>query len=264
MLTSPYALTPAQISAFRDNGHVLLEGLAKPDEMAHFQPAIRAAADRFNTERRALAERDTYGKAFLQIMNLWTRDEEVRKFVLAERFANVAAQLLGVERVRVYHDQALYKEPGGGPTPWHQDQFYWPLDTDQTITMWMPLVDITQDMGMLNFASGSQRDGSITDTPISDDSERIFSEYVSDKGYPVTEQAAMRAGDATFHGGWTIHNAPGNASDTTREVMTVIYFADGAKVTEPKNDPQENDRQQWLAGLPAGSLAASELNPVIG
>ena len=63
------------------------------------------------------------------------------------RFAGVAAALLGVDGVRLYHDQALFKEPGGGPTPWHQDQVYWPLATDRTITMWMPLVDLPDASG---------------------------------------------------------------------------------------------------------------------
>ena len=106
-----------------------------------------------------MEERDTYGKAFLQIMNFWKVDENVRKFTLAKRFAKVAADLLGVENVRIYHDQALYKEPGGGFTPWHQDQYYWPLSTTNTITMWMPLIDITVDMGMLTFASNSHNSG---------------------------------------------------------------------------------------------------------
>ena len=62
--------------------------------------------------------------------------------MFAPRFAEVAARLLGVEGVRLYHDQGLFKEPGGGPTPWHQDGYYWPLDTERTITLWMPLVDV--------------------------------------------------------------------------------------------------------------------------
>ncbi len=264
MLDSAYPLDATAIAQYRQNGHILLPQLAQSSEIAHFQPIIQAASARFNTEQRALEDRDTYGKAFLQIMNLWQRDEEVRRFVLAQRFAQVAAQLMGVERVRIYHDQALYKEPQGGPTPWHQDQFYWPLDTTNTITMWMPLVDIDRDMGMLNFASGSQRDGLVANNEISDDSERVFDQYVRDHGYPVTEQQSMRAGDATFHGGWTIHNAgPNRSQSTTREVMTVIYFADGAKVTQPANSFQENDRNSWLAGLAPGSLAASALNPVV-
>src|SRR5947209_7477366 len=84
-------------------------------------------------------QRDTYGKAFLQIMNLWERDEAVRRFALARRFGKIAADLMGVDGVRIFHDQALYKEPGGGFTPWHQDHIYWPLDTNNTITLWMPL-----------------------------------------------------------------------------------------------------------------------------
>ena len=45
-----------------------------------------------------MEERDTYGKAFLQIMNLWVEDDAVKKYVLARRFAKIAADLLGVER----------------------------------------------------------------------------------------------------------------------------------------------------------------------
>ena len=59
-------------------------------------------------------------------MNLWAVDDAVKQFTLAKRFAKIAADLLGVDKVRLYHDQALYKEPGGGFTPWHQDQYYWP------------------------------------------------------------------------------------------------------------------------------------------
>ena len=73
----------------------------------------------------------------------------------------------------------------------------------------------------------------------------------------------MKAGDATFHRGFTIHNAPGNRSDKMREVMTIIYVADGARVTEPKHQWQRNDHQKWLMGKPVGELIDSELNPKV-
>lgn len=256
-------LPDEQIAEFRAKGHTLTRGVLSPEEVAAYRTVIEDAADRANTENRPLAERDTYGRAFLQIMNLWQVDENVRRFVLARRFAQLAADLLGVENVRIYHDQALFKEPGGGPTPWHQDQYYWPLDTSDTITMWMPLVDIDEDMGMLTFASGSHTEGVVFDYEISDNSAAAFEDYVREHNFPVTRATAMRAGDATWHYGNTIHKAPGNKSDQMREVMTIIYIADGARVVAPKHKWQENDLAKWLQNTPVGDLAASELNPLV-
>jgi ectoine hydroxylase-related dioxygenase (phytanoyl-CoA dioxygenase family) len=257
-------ISDEQIRQFTKNGHILIPGILNEAEVAIYRDIIVEAADKYNSETRKLADRDTYGKAFLQIMNLWRNDERVKRFTLSKRFAKIAASLLGVENVRIYHDQALFKEPGGGPTPWHQDQNYWPLDTDKTITMWMPLVDIPNaDMGMLTFASGSQTEGNVFEHVISDESEDAYDNYVKSNGFEVTRPSSMKAGDATWHHGYTIHNAPGNQSQTRREVMTIIYYADGTTISQPKHKWQENDHQKWLMGKPVGSAADSELNPAV-
>lgn len=262
-LSADYALTKDQIGQYQHNGHILLRNLATPDEVNFYRKAILDGVEKLNTERRKMEDRDTYGKAFLQIFNLWRQNEVLRKFVLAKRFAHVAAKLMGVDRVRLYHDQALFKEPGGGHTPWHQDQYYWPLDTNNTITMWMPLVDINSDMGIMKFASGTHTLGSVTSKEISDDSEKFFDDYVRNNKYNVTGANAMSAGDATFHAGWTLHNAPGNKSPKMREVMTIIYFADKTRVLKPDHDHRKKDHEVWLMSVPPGQLAESELNPLI-
>lgn len=263
-LDSPITIDASQIKAFQTNGHVLTRGVLNKEEAAAWREVINKSAYTFNTEKRKLEERDTYGKAFLQIMNLWTVDEGVKKFTLAKRFAQIAAALLGVEKVRIYHDQALYKEPGGGFTPWHQDQYYWPLDTSNTITMWMPLIDIDEQMGMLTFASGSHKAGFVENIAISDESEKKLEQFIREKGYPISRPNFMAAGDASWHYGWTLHSAPGNSSQVTREVMTVIYFADGARITAPKNEHQQADLATWLGNLAPGSIADSPLNPLVG
>ncbi len=256
--------SPEIVEEFRKNGHVFTPAVLSQEEVAVYREVIHKAAHRFNTEMRALGERDTYGKAFLQIMNLWTRDKAVRSFTLAKRFGRIAADLLGVEHVRLYHDQALYKEPQGGYTPWHQDQYYWPLNTTNTVTMWMPLVNITEEMGMLTFASSSHREGVIGNIPISDESENFLQQHIQQRAYPIHRERKMNAGDATWHYGCTLHHAPGNQSESiTREVMTIIFFADHAKITAPQNKHQENDRKTWLGGLPVGAAATSESNPVV-
>lgn len=262
-LSPMYQINAQQQSDYQQNGHILLHNIVNTEEIEIYRHLIHNGVERFNTEFRDMSERDTYGKAFLQVMNLWEVDDDIKKFTFAKRFAQIAADLMGVEKVRLYHDQALFKEAGGGHTPWHQDQYYWPIDTSNTITMWMPLIDISEEMGMLTFASGSHELGFLGNLAISDKSDDVLKNIVEEKGYPIVRASSMKAGDATFHAGWTLHHAPGNNSSKMREVMTIIFVADGAKVAEPKNSHQEADRQRWIKGLPVGSLVASELNPVL-
>ena len=257
-LSTRYPLDADQREAFARDGHVVLRAVASGEEVAAYRSAIQAGVERLSTETRPLEERDTYGKAFLQVPNLWRHDESVARFVLSPRFAALAAELLGVDAVRLYHDQALFKEPGGGPTPWHQDGFYWPLDTDRTITMWMPLVDVPAGM---EWVSGSHLQGDLGRFEISDESEAHFRRVIAERDLPVSAAGPLRAGDATFHAGWALHRAPGNDTDTMREVMTVIWFADGTRIGPADSKPRQHDLRTWLPGLQPGDLAASELNP---
>lgn len=262
-LDSDYRLEESSIEAFRKDGFVLLRGLASSEEVSFYRQSIAASTEEFAKSYKPLEERDTYGKAFIQNINIWERDEMVAKFTLARRFAKVAAELMGVKGVRIYHDQALYKEPQGGATPWHQDQQYWPLDGVKCVTLWMPLVDASREMGTLNFARGSQNLGYLGPMNISDDSEQELADLVKSKGYEIVSAGDMKAGDVTFHDGWCIHGAPGNASlTTTREVMTIIYLEDGAVISEPDSPQRENDLKSWFPGLKAGDLAASKINPL--
>jgi ectoine hydroxylase-related dioxygenase (phytanoyl-CoA dioxygenase family) len=248
---------------FAEHGHALVRDLATTDEVAAYRPSIERAAEEHNLETRPLSERETYGRAFLQTTNLWRVDEGVARFVLAPRFGRVAAELLGVDGVRLYHDQALFKEPGGGRTPWHQDQFYWPFATGETITMWMPLVDIDDEVGSMHFAAGSHRIGHVSGESISDESDREITELIRRRKLEVETNGAMKAGDATFHAGWTLHSAGPNPTDAMRAVMTVIYVADGMTVAPPANPYQEFDRRVWLADTPPGQPVDSELNPLL-
>jgi ectoine hydroxylase-related dioxygenase (phytanoyl-CoA dioxygenase family) len=249
------------VDAFARDGHVLVRGLLAPEEAASFRPVIERAALDTAWDKRPIEERDTYGKAFLQSFNLWRLDPTIEAFVRDERFARTAAALLGVDSVRLYHDQALCKEPGGGRTPWHQDQYYWPMDTDRTITMWMPLVDVPEEIGTMTFASGSHRLGDLRGHAISDASDAEFGRLIEERRLPTCTYGAVRAGDATFHAGWTVHSAGANPTDLLRTVMTIIYVADGSRVRTDLSEAQDFDRRVWLGGAEPGSLIDGELNP---
>ena len=244
------------------DGQVVVRGLLSPGEVDRFRALVNSALPTaYKVELPPGNE--TYEAAFDQYMNLWQSDDSVREVTLHSELARTAASLLGVDAVRVYHDQALYKVAGGGHTPWHQDQWYWPLDTDRTITMWLPLHDVEPDMGDLEFAIGTHQ-GPIGDEAISDEADAFYDRYLADAAVARKSTGPMRAGDASFHMGWTLHRANENRTDVDREVMTVIWFADGARVVEPSNDGQQLDRLIWLGNIEPGELATGDLNPLVG
>ena len=262
-LDDRYDVDPTTRHYFSERGHCVVRGLASPTEVDLVKPSIDEATELRRWDRRPLSERDTYGRSFIQAGGLRNHDDLTKRFVHARRFAGVAADLLGVDGVRLYHDQALYKEPGGGFTPWHQDQVYWPLDTDRTVTMWMPLVDVPVDVGGMVFADGTHRLGNLGDETIGDASQAYFADLVGREGWNLSTHGPFRAGDATFHTGWTLHSAPANHSSSMRAVMTVIYFADGARIGSVDHPARRFDHAVWLGGVPVGSPADGPDNPLL-
>lgn len=262
-LHQPYDLSSEQRTYYQEQGHIMLRHVASAEEVQAYRPVIGEMVRQLNRHTKPLEERDTYGKAFIQIGNVWVKSEAVQRFVFAKRFTKIAADLMGVDRVRIYADQALYKEPGGGHTPWHQDQIYWPLDTNNTITMWMPLVPIPDEVGSMTFASGTHHSGYITKQVISDESHKTLKDYIQSKGIETINYGGMAAGDATFHAGWTLHSAPANPTEQMREVMTIIFYADPTNLLEPDSNARKNDLASWFPGLKPGEPAAGPTHPIL-
>jgi len=259
-LDEPFALTSDQVEYYGRNGYIKLKGVLSPTMLEHYRRHIHARVAELSTGTLPMEQRTTYGKAFLQIMNLWTQSPQVKEFVFGKRLARIAAELMGVSGVRVYHDQALYKEPGGGITPWHADQYYWPVDSDKTVTAWVPLQDTPLSMGPLAFCEGSHRLEVGRDLEIGEESEATLSEALS--SFPM-DDSAFALGDVSFHAGWTFHRAGANTTDCPREVMTVIYMDENIHLTEPKNKNHVMDIERWVPGLHAGDVLGSPLNPVL-
>ena len=142
--------TEHQISEYQSAGHLTVRGALPRAKVEGVRTTVAALVHEATRAALPLEERDTYGKAFLQVQDLNRRAPEVREFVWDQGLAKIAASLMGVPSVRFYFDQALFKEPGGGATPWHQDHVYWPLATENAITAWIPLVDVPAEMGTVN------------------------------------------------------------------------------------------------------------------
>ena len=261
-LDATYTLNVEQIAFFNENGFIKLKQVLSSEVLAHYRKLITDKVVELNTMHLPMEERSTYQRAFLQVMNLWEQDEGVKEFVFGKRLAQIATDLLGTTGVRLYHDQALYKEPSGGITPWHADQSYWPLTTDRSITVWVPLQETTLDMGALAFAAKSQSVDLGRGMPISDESEKQIQANLEAQNFEYME-SPYELGEVSFHFGWTFHRAGPNTSDKSRSVMTIIYMDEDMKLAQPTNDNQQADWDRWCPVATIGDVIDTPLNPVL-
>ena len=259
-LAGPYELPPDAPYLLDAHGFIRLPAVLSRDLVRHYEPEITRKVIELNTMHLPLEERNTYSKAFLQVENLWRSSATVQELVFARQLAQIAAELMGVDGVRLYADQALYKEPGGGVTPWHADQYYWPLDADRAITAWIPLQDTPTELGPLEFADGSHRFSYGRDLPIGDESERELQAALGAQGFH-TDSSSYQLGDISYHLGWVFHHAGPNLSQAPRRVMTIIYVDADIRIAEPVNDAQRRDLAVIMPGAVIGEPPDTPLNP---
>lgn len=261
-LDQPYSLTKDQLAFYQQNRFIKLRKVLSENAVRYFNEVISENVNRLNKETTSLDTRSTYGKAFLQLFNLWREDERAKALIFSRRLAKLASDLMGCEGTRLYHDQALFKEPGGGITPWHADQYYWPLETDRTVTAWIPLQETPLTMGPLEFSAGSHVVVSGRELKIGDESEAMIGEKLRVTDFKHIIEP-FDTGEISFHSGWVFHRAGANTTQIMRKVMTIIYMDKDMKLKEPENENQELDWQTWCPGARIGEVINSPINPVL-
>lgn len=261
-LKSPFSLTQEQIQFYRKNNYIKLKHVLNEESLHYFNEQISGVVLELKAALPDLNQRDTYGKAFLQAFNLWRKHASIVPLVFSQRLAQIATELMGCSGVRLYHDQALFKEGGGGITPWHADQYYWPLSNSNTVTAWIPLMNIPLEMGPLEFSAGSQQIKAGRELSISDESELEISKNlkIGDFNHVIEP---YDIGEVSFHSGWIFHRAGANRTKEIRKVMTIIYMDENMQAIEPKNENQANDLATWCPGVLPGNEINSPLNPIL-
>jgi ectoine hydroxylase-related dioxygenase (phytanoyl-CoA dioxygenase family) len=222
------SVTADHVDAFERDGFVVVGGLLTDDELSHYEQCVTAAvAHRKRNDDRPLADRSPYEQSFRQCINLWEDRPDVRPLTFHPRLGEAAAALLRVDAVRLWHDQALYKEAHGRETDPHQDHPYWPIREHDTITAWVPFAGSTMASGAMGYLPGSHRIGVRKFVNIfSAEDPSSLMELPEIKAIEPVYVEVPR-GAVAFHHGLTVHMAKPNTTDDDRAVHTVIYFADG-------------------------------------
>ncbi|WP_218616154.1 phytanoyl-CoA dioxygenase family protein [Pseudonocardia abyssalis] len=201
---------------------------------------------------------------FQSLEMMWLDDPLLRAAVLSPRIGGIAAGLLGVGQVRLYHDNALSKEPGAGRTPWHFDAHHFPLASADVLTAWIPLQPTPREMGPLAFARGADTWRLVEDVEF-DKHGTTYDRGVSEafRAHEVdVEDGPFAAGEMSFHSAHCFHTAAANRTTAPRTVLATTYFADGVRVVDAPT-MVSGDWRKFIPGAEPGAVVASEHNPLI-
>ena len=225
-------LTQDQIDFYRQNGFVVLHDFLTPEELETWRQAVDGAVRQrgkqkmFNQEVDEDQEESYYDYVFVQRINLWQDSLDVRRLILDPRLGKMASDLAGVEGVRIWHDQALIKQPWANPTGWHLDNPYWSYSSRETLSLWVALDDATLQNGCLYFLPGSHKTATFDNVGIGENIGDIFRVYPQWKNI-MAAPAEMKAGSASFHNGLIAHGAGANMTPGWRRAMTCGFMPDG-------------------------------------
>ena len=226
----PIELTSTTISSFQRDGFVATPDVFTDEELGRFSAAVDLEVSKRTAEDgRKVSEKTTYEQSFIQCMRLWETAPDVVPLSCHSGLAGIAAQLLEVDSVRMWQDQALYKEAGGRETTPHQDQTFWPIGEEPLVSAWIPFDDIRVENGAMAYVPGSHKAGRLKVVDITHQTDPY--EILGDPALAGREPHWMeiKAGTVVWHHGLTVHQASANSTNQTRRVFTVVYVASDAK-----------------------------------
>ena len=244
-----YTVTEEKIQFYQANGYVVIDEFLDADELETWRENVGEAVE--NRGKRKLADGSMmeddnyYSRVFAQRINLWNDHAGMRRLMIDDRLGKMAADLAGVDGVRIWHDQALIKPPWGNPTGWHLDNPYWSFYSRDAISLWVALDDVTRDNGCLYFIPGSHKTATYDNVGIGSNIGDLFEAYPQ-WSTMTAASAEMKAGSCSFHNGLCAHGAGANMTPNHRRAMTCAYMPDGSTFNGQHNilSPEQVERYQ--------------------
>jgi ectoine hydroxylase-related dioxygenase (phytanoyl-CoA dioxygenase family) len=259
---------PTEIEAFQRDGVVCVRGLLSVEKIELCRKGIDAniAAP---SERAKVASAPNDPGYFLEDFCNWQDNAQYRDFIFNSSIGETAGLLMGCQRVRLYHDHLLVKEPNTRQrTPWHQDQPYYNIEGRQNCSMWAPMDPVSRE-ATLEFVAGTHKgpwlmprsflsseakwfpEGSLADLP----------DIEADRSSFNILGWALEPGDVVFFHMLTLH-AAGGVGNSRRRVLSIRFLGDDIRhaprawETSPKFPGLEDE-------LPAGVAMDHPLFPVL-
>lgn len=224
------------VAAYQRDGAVVVRGAFSAEQIGWAREAIDA--NLADLSPRALRASGIDDGAFIEDFCNWNRLPAMERFIRDSPGAEIAAALTGSDKVRLYHDHVLVKEPATKQTtPWHQDQPYYNVDGLQNASMWFP-VDPVPLESSLRIVAGTHLGPWFMPRTFLDEQAKWFPEgslaeppdfdadLAADRTAWNVLAWELEPGDAVFFNMLSVHGAGGVSGDRRRRVLSVRFLGD--------------------------------------
>jgi hypothetical protein len=248
--------SPGEIAAFERDGFIAVQRLTTDEEIAWLRRIFEFIFDPANAGRRGApldrsgsrpaAAPARLGQAFFPEMQF----PAILGSTFHRNAKRYAAALLGVGTDQLSCWGHMIRKPAGGQAvSWHQDRAYWEPELDYcALGVWLPLHDVTVEMGAMQFVPGSHRRGPLPHRHLDDPAHNLLT--VDEAVDPAAAVACpLEAGGATFHHSQTLHYTAPNASDLPRLAFPVEFQLKPVRRAVPEVMPWV-DQHRAAAGTP--------------
>ena len=213
-------LSTEQLSHYRDKGYVVPDYQIPADLLDEIRHEYQALLDRNPSIKSDIMLGPHLENPGAQGVK---GSRKFLEFATQPELLDIAAQLIGDDII--LWGTTIFGKPAhcGKATPWHQDGDYYPIEPLETLTIWIPLDDVTPENGPMTFIPGSHK-AHINFSHHWEENENLVINQVCDAEHfdaANAEPLLIKAGQVSFHDVYMIHGSEPNTTDQRRAAFIV-------------------------------------------
>jgi hypothetical protein len=221
----PPSVSTAQIAELQANGFLVLRQITTAEDLARIALLVAGLYRRYNHLARRgrahdLGDDPDDRPQILEINQALDLEPALATTLTFRRCWRLAQRLLG-KSVEHRFDHTIYKPAfNGAATAWHQDEAY-TLDRNLvTLHFWVPLHDVSVEMGCMQFIPGSHRE---TVRRHRRRTRHAHALETDDIDISRAVACPVQAGDATVHFARTLHYTGPNLTGRPRTAWSLEF-----------------------------------------
>ena len=220
MSVTTAGLSEAQIAQYREKGWIVPDWRIPEEKIALMRreyDALLARNPHVESDIILAPHQTNGGSMGIKGSTAWL------DFATQPELMEIARQLIGPDII-LWGTTLFGKPPHNGKeTPWHQDGEYYPIRPLETLTMWIPLDDVTPENGPMKFIPGSHKDHQLFSHSWRDGSDKTINLVTDSSEFDeaTAEPLLIQAGQVSFHDVYMIHGSAANRTDKRRAAFIV-------------------------------------------